>query len=826
MTGQELDRFRRVEAVFDAVVEYPPGPERDAFLKDECAADAAMLEEVRRLLEDHERVRTAAPAPAESLPQFGAWRAIRLLGRGGMGTVYLAERSDGAFRMSAAVKVVPLALASVDIEERFRRERQFLASLDHPKVARLIDGGVTQSGLPYLVMEFVDGLTIERYCEAQKLDVRARIALMRQVLEALIYVHGRGVMHRDLKPSNILVDAQGNAKLLDFGTARFLDASGDTAITKTGVFAFTPECASPEQVQGKALTFASDIYSAGVLLYRLLTGRPPYSFSDYSPAAIADRISHTEPEPSGLDAQLDAVLSTALDKNPQKRYASAAMMDADLARYLEGQPVRARRPRRLPKMAMAFAAIVLCAAVAWFAASRLDVNRQTSIAVLPFTSPPSSAPAGYVTSGLADELTEALSRDKKLRIIATASVAQFIGKKVDAREAGRMLQVANVLQGTVEQTGDRLKVTARLERVADGAILWSDTYDRPALDLFAVQSAMAATIAGSLDVRSHAATGHVPNPEAHDLVMKGRYEMQRMSTEALDRAAADFQRAIELDPQYALAYMDLSVEVYNYAVARGSTFRTEEERKRSEELLRQALAIEPDMPIAHGMLALMAMQYDWDWDKAEKELRLGEEGPPTANIESAYAFMLLFRGRFAEADKHIARLQEIDPFEPQVLLNISEVRLLEGRVGEARALAQKVLAGNPKAHTARALLAACDIWEGHTDLALQEIQEWKKSFPPAQMYEAIAHAQAGHRDEALRLIRPFEEKYPNPGVAMQWFALVYALLGDEPNTVKWLGRSADLHEWQVLNIGVSPLYGSMRNSPGFRALEKRIGVLK
>ena len=341
MTGPEqLDRFHRLEAIFDTAVEYPSGPERDALIEEACAADAEMLAEVRELLEDHERVRAAAPAPAESLPQFGAWRATRLLGRGGMGTVYLAERSDGAFRMSAAVKVVPLALASLDIEERFRRERQFLASLDHPKVARLIDGGVTSSGLPYLVMEFVDGLTIERYCEEQKLDARARVALMRQVLEALIYVHSRGVMHRDLKASNILVDAAGNAKLLDFGTARFLDASGDTAITKTGVFAFTPECASPEQVQGKALTFASDIYSSGVLLYRLLTGRPPYRFTDHSPAAIADRISHTEPEPSGLDQQLDAILLTALNKDPEQRYASAEEMDADLARYLEGRPVQ------------------------------------------------------------------------------------------------------------------------------------------------------------------------------------------------------------------------------------------------------------------------------------------------------------------------------------------------------------------------------------------------------------------------------------------------------------------------------------------------------
>src|ERR1022692_2176540 len=211
MNPPELERFREVEEIFYAAIEQPPGVERDTLIRDLCGADQDLRTEVALLLEDHERIRAAVPAPAQRLPRFGAWQAVKLLGRGGMGTVYLAERADGAFLMSAAVKVAPLALASHDIEERFRRERQFLASLDHPKVARLIDGGVGGSGLPYLVMEFVDGLTIDRYCEEHQLAARDRVALMRQVLEALAYVHGQQVIHRDLKPSNVLVGSSGNA---------------------------------------------------------------------------------------------------------------------------------------------------------------------------------------------------------------------------------------------------------------------------------------------------------------------------------------------------------------------------------------------------------------------------------------------------------------------------------------------------------------------------------------------------------------------------------------------------------------------------------------
>jgi TolB-like protein/tetratricopeptide (TPR) repeat protein len=824
MTADEIERFRKIEAIFDAVLEYPPGAERDAFLRRQEATGADLSAEVRQLLKEHALVTAAVPAPPETLPRFGPWQAIRLLGRGGMGTVYLAERADGAFQMEVAVKVAPLALASTDIEERFRRERQFLASLDHPKVARLIDGGVGGSGLPYLVMEFVDGLAIDRYCDAQGLDARARIRLMRQVLEALIYVHGRGVIHRDLKPSNILVDAAGNARLLDFGTARLVDASGDTAITKTGVFAFTPDFASPEQAQARPLTVASDVYSAGVLLYRLLTGRHPYRFTDYSPGAVAQTISHAANGPSGLDRRLDAILSTALRKNPAERYASAVEMDADLARYLEGQPVRARRPKKLGAIALVVGAIALCAAagVVW----RFGVRPPApSIAVLPFANLTADPANQYFSDGLTDGITDSLARLKTLRVIARSSAFQFKGKPRDIREVGRLLKVANVLEGTVGRSGDRVKIVVRLERVADGSLLWSNTYERSASDLFAIQSELAAGIAGSLKVAAGVPSNtHIPNAEAYEFFMRGRYDLQQVTPESMTQAELDFQHAIDKDPAYGAAYVGLASAKFNQSIARGSSYQTVVELKGVERLLLKALELDPKPPAPHAMLAILAMQYDRDWGRAERELRLAVAGPSSAAADRDYAFFLLFHRRFVEADRHFSRMAELDPFSTATQSNLALARNLEGRFAEAREISQKAAAENPRMLWTQQMIGLTYVEEGRPELALPIFRQLKQRFPPAQVCEAMAMAKGGRKEEALRLIRPYEEKYPNPGIAMEWLALAYAFMGDEPNTLKWLQRSADLHEFQVLSLAVDPVFAPMRDSPEFRALEKRIGL--
>jgi serine/threonine protein kinase len=796
MTEAEIGRFRRIETLFDQALDRPAGPLREAWLREACHADAELYEAVASFLLEHEALSAAGPPP-EPMPRFGAWQAVRLLGRGGMGTVYLAERADGAFRMGAAVKVVPLALASPEIEERFRRERQFLAGFDHPGIARLIDGGLSQHGIPYLVMEFVDGLPIDRYCRERNATNHECAALFRQLLEALAYIHGRQVVHRDLKPTNVLVDAAGKVRLLDFGAARLADAGGGDAITKSGVFALTPEFASPEQLGGGIATFASDIYSAGLVLRSMS---------------------------AGTDPRLEAVIGRALRAKPEDRYGSAGEMDRDLDRYLAGLKVRPS-PRALRSRWALATCLAVCLAIGLGVYARFPSRPEApSLAVLPFKGFADDMPGRYVADSFGDEIAASLSRLKPLRVVARSSTLPFEGKPVDVREAGRLLKVGNILEGSVARSGDRVRIEARLERTSDGTVLWSNAWERDAADLFAVQAELAAGIAGSLKIAGSAVARHVPKPEAHELVMRARYEAQQVTPESMTRAEQAYRRAIELDPDYAEAWVGLASASYGRAAARGSVGQSDAERGAARQMARHALSLDPDLPAARAILATLAMQYDWDWAGAERELRLAGEGSPNASVENQYIYLLLFRGRFAEADRHIQRLLDLDPFSTTTMFNLSQYRILERRYADARETAQRIAAQYPAMIPPQQTIARTWIQEGRPELALQIYRQLEPRFPEVRMQEAMAYAAAGRRDEALRLTRPFEAKYPDPGVPAQWFALVYAPLGDDESALKWLERSADRHEFQILSIGVSPVFEKMRESPRFRALRKRIGL--
>ena len=368
------ERWQKVKELFDAVLELSP-EERAQSLAAACAGDSDLQREVEQLIAAHEEAGTFLDRPAvEDAADFlaaddslgrriGPYRIVRLLGRGGMGSVFLGVRDDDQFQKCVAIKLVKRGMDSEEVVRRFRGERQILASLDHPNIARLLDGGVTHEGLPFFVMEHIEGEPIDQYCERRELGVAERLELFRTVCSAVQYAHQNLVVHRDIKPGNILVSADGVPKLLDFGIAKLLEPEQfpQTVLpTQTGLLLMTPEYASPEQVRGDNITVASDVYSLGVLLYQLLTGRLPYQLDSRVPGGIEKVICEDEPRrPSTaalagapgaegrklhrrLTGDLDKIVLMALRKEPQRRYASVVQLSDDIRRHLEGRPVAAR----------------------------------------------------------------------------------------------------------------------------------------------------------------------------------------------------------------------------------------------------------------------------------------------------------------------------------------------------------------------------------------------------------------------------------------------------------------------------------------------------
>ncbi len=868
MIPADADRWQRMEELFLAAVELPPA-ERDAFLDEHCVDDDLRRQVEAMIAADADssnRFEEAVQAATETLPdpdesqagrQIGPYVLVRELGRGGMGTVYHAIRSDGGFFQAVAIKLIKRGMDSDAIIRRFRQERHILARLDHPNVARLLDGGTTSDGQPYLVMDYVEGVPLNRYRSDHKLDLRSTLDLFLGVCEGVQAAHNNRVVHRDLKPANILVSAGGRPRLLDFGIAKCLDADNrpETVVdTIPGLRMFTPDYASPEQVRGERITESADIYALGAILFELLTGGPPHRFDDYSPAAMARVICETElRRPSEVAGRrewkgdLDAIILRAMHRDPGHRYPSVEALAADIRSYLDGRPTVAGRAKRITirkRIAIAVFTAALLGLIVWaFALGVRNAAQVKSIAVLPFVNLGMNASEDALADGLTEDLITELANAGTLKIPSRTVVWQYKGKTFDVREAGRAMAVDAVIEGSVRRSGDDVRIVAQLISVRDGFHLWAQDYDRRAGDALTLQKGIARLIASELRNRligrqQTAMAGRAPPDSAatHDYLEGYRLfnhsAIQSQWTEGtpprLQAAIDAFENATRRAPEFAAAWASLG-EVLEWAITFDDR-RRPEYRSRSEAAARKALALEPTNSLALATLGAIHFYQDWDLRKAEQFFRRAvETNPRSTGLQSDYADLLMARGHVKEAEEALVRAQLLEPGAARLAGRRATVLAWTGRCAEAKTAADLALSLSPDYRHSLWALAVCAEQDGRLADAEQMYRKLIAANPVEQRSAAALGyllAKTNRGGEARKLAQDLESMIAKGRRREVFAALVHTGLGEHDAALDLLDRAWDTRDGNLLFIQYEQRFQALHSKPRFRRLQTRLNALR
>jgi TolB-like protein/tRNA A-37 threonylcarbamoyl transferase component Bud32/Tfp pilus assembly protein PilF len=694
----------------------------------------------------------------------GRFEVLEEIGTGGMGTVYrVFDRKVGE---EMALKVLRPEVASTPaIVERFKNELKLARRISHKNVCRLYELH-EEARIHFITMEFVRGEDLmTRIRRDGPLSARNALDLAGQIAEGLAEAHRLGVVHRDLKPQNIMIDDRGNVRIMDFGIAR--EAAGPD-LTAAGMMVGTPHYMSPEQAAGEAVDPRTDIYALGAILFEMVTGGPPFDASTGLAVAMKHR---TEPPPRprdlnpGISEDLDRLILKCLAKKKEDRYQSARELLSELVRIVGDlsptAPVVSAFGRAPAAATPAPAPTATPRSTATVSAGEREVIR--SIAVLPFKDMSPQRDQDYLCEGLAEELINALAQVKGLKVAARTSAFSFQGKDVDIREIGRQLNVGAILEGSVQKSGNQLRVTTQLICIADGYHLWSDRFDRNIKDIFAVQDEISMAVVEKLRVelldgeKERVTKRHTRDEKAYELYLKGRYHWNRRSPKDMVMAVDYFQRAIDQDPRYALAYVGIA-DVFNM-LAEFGFIQPQEGYRKSRSLLQKAREIDDSLSELYSSLATITYCYEWDLPAAEGYVRRSIElNPQNMWAHLVCAEVVGVRGRAEEALEEAKTGMEIDPLSPMAHglygIVLSYIDEEAGRAYQLKTLAMEP--DNPMFH----------VWLGMDylgkpampDKAVEHLQKAVDlGVSGAYGYLGMAHALAGRKQEAWKCLRKLEK---------------------------------------------------------------------
>jgi serine/threonine-protein kinase len=704
----------------------------------------------------------------EAGTKLGFYEILAPLGAGGMGEVYKARDT----RLDRIVAVKRLKGRHTT---RFEQEARVIAALNHPHICQIHD-----IGPDYLVLEYIEGKPLKG-----PLDAEEAVRLAGQIAEALDATHRKGVVHRDLKPANIMVTSEGSVKLLDFGLAKPV-ADADETMTIEGTVTGTAAYMAPEQAQGKPLDARSDIFSFGLVLYELLSGRQ--AFRGENSISTMAAILHTEPAPLDAPAALEQIVKRCLAKQPGQRYQTMAEIRAALESIsgkLEEQP--------------------------------------PSIAVLPFANMSRDADDEYFSDGLAEEILNVLAQIPGLKVTARTSSFAFRGKEQDITGIAETLRVRTILEGSVRRAGNRIRVKAQLINGADGYHLWSERYDRELTDVFAMQDEIAAAIAGALQVKltGKPATPHEPNLPAYEAFLKARHQFLKRSPEVPARVEEYYKQAIALDPQWAAPHSALGLF---YFILGAFGFRPLSEMAplaRAE--ARKSLELLPSEPKAHALLGGIAASEDYDWKEAEEQFglaRASESLPPEVHAMYADCFLVPL-GRFEEAIQERARAIAQDPVNYALHAQQAFTLLCAEMYEPAQVEARKALELDDGSHLPHLVIALSQFVRGKLADAREPAEE---AFRQAPWHSGVIGflagllARSGEKERAEQLLATMRETVP---AGMIFYHLVCAEI---EATIDWYQRGIEEHQPRMALYASAGFFKPVRSSPRWPKLAKMMNL--
>jgi serine/threonine protein kinase/Flp pilus assembly protein TadD len=734
------------------------------------------------------------------------YKILEKIGEGGMGVVYKAE--DTKLRRVVALKFLPQELMrDSEAKERFIQEAQAAAALDHPNICTVHEieevGGQT-----FIVMAYIDGQSLKEIISDGLVEIERTIGIAVQVAEGLREAHKRGVVHRDVKPANIMLTSGDLAKIMDFGLAKL---SWGVDLTKTATIMGTLVYMSPEQAKSETIDHRTDIWSFGAMFYEMLTGERPFK-SQYD-HAILHSVLYEEPESirklkSDLPKEMEKIIIKCLQKNQKNRYRDMDSLLKDLKSIPLGDESNSLR-------------------------LGIVERKNPSIAVLPFVNMSADPENEYFSDGLSESIINVLTQLNNFKVVARTSAFSFKGKDVNIREIGKELNVENVLEGSVQKAGNRLRITAQLISVKDGYHLWSEKFDRTLEDVFAIQDEISLQIVDNLKVKlgikekNMLVKRYTEDIDAYNLYLKGLYHFAKVTKDGCDKGLDYFHQVIDRDPLYALAYTGIADchmrnTWYYYRPPN-------EELPKAIAFAKRALVMDNQLSEAHASLGYAKMLYDRDWDGAEKALRQAVElNPGNALAHNYYSIYFSVLGKHDKSIEEAHNALDLDPISLMAIINLGMRYYYDYQFDTSLEYTQRAIDLAPKSFMGHCYSAFPLMLKGMYKEAIQAAHKAAEVLgertPHILSALGLAYSLSGERGEAEKVLKELialSDKGTIPLFIIPW---IYFALDERDKAFEWMKRAFEKNDPLLMWIKSDPIIKRLGPDPRYQAILKKLGL--